>query len=88
MAWLQDRDLGLDRTRHARMFLNRPDLGLAAAGPGTFTLTPEAGMLDPLRRDYQAMSGMIFGPAPDFDAVIAAVRGLEAALNATFVGPK
>ena len=36
--------LGVDCVRHARMFFNSPDLNLAAAEPGSFTLSPSAQM--------------------------------------------
>jgi Nucleotidyl transferase AbiEii toxin, Type IV TA system len=67
--------------RHARMFFNRPDLDLASAVPGRFTLTPHEGMLADLRRNYAAMSGMIFGPIPAVDEVVAALSELERRLN-------
>lgn len=70
-----------DCVRHARMFFNRPDLDLASAIPGTFTLTPHDGMLADLRRDYEAMSGMVFGPIPAVDEVVAAIAELEQQLN-------
>jgi hypothetical protein len=66
---------------HARMFFDRPDYDLASAQPPTLALTPHDGMIEALYRDYTAMSAMIFGPAPAFDAVIASVRALEARLN-------
>jgi hypothetical protein len=70
-----------DCVRHARMFFNRPDLDLATASPGSFALTPHGGMLDDLRRDYEAMSGMIFGPIPAVDTVVASIAELEHRLN-------
>jgi hypothetical protein len=70
-----------DCVRHARMFFNRPDLDLASAVPGSFALTPHDGMLADLRRDYQAMSGMIFGPIPTVDEVVVAIAELEQRLN-------
>ncbi len=72
-----------DCVRHARMFFNRPDLDLASAIPGGFALTPHDGMLADLRRDYEAMSGMVFGPIPTVDAVVAAIVELEQRLNKT-----
>ena len=39
-------------------------------------------MLDPLRRDYSAMTGMIFGNAPAFDTVMADIAELQARVNA------
>ena len=70
-----------DCVRHARMFFNRPDLDLASATPGSFALTPLDGMLTDLRRDYEAMSGMVFGPIPSVDEVVAAIAELEQRLN-------
>ena len=80
---LADADLGRDCVRHARMFFNSPDLDLASAEPGSFVLRPTDAMLVPLRRDYVAMTGMIFGDAPAFDAVITSIAELETRLNAT-----
>lgn len=79
---LADVDLGRDCVRHARMFFNSPDLELATAEAGSFALNPTDPMLEPLRRDYLAMTGMIFGDAPAFEAVIASVAELEGRLNA------
>lgn len=59
-----DVDMAEDCFRHARMFFNRTDLDLASAVPGSFALTPHDGMLADLRRDYEAMSGIIFGDTP------------------------
>jgi len=79
---LADADLGNDCVRHARMFFNSPDLGLATAEAGSFVLSPTEAMLEPLRRDYVAMTGMIFGDAPAFEAVMASIAELETGLNA------
>jgi hypothetical protein len=38
-------------------------------------------MYDDLRRDYAAMSTMIFGSAPDFHAAIESVAALQSKLN-------
>ncbi|QHN03985.1 nucleotidyl transferase AbiEii/AbiGii toxin family protein [Granulicella sp. WH15] len=77
----EDFKMAEDCVRHARMFFNRPDLDLATAVPGTFALTPHDGMLAYLRRDYEAMSGMIFGPIPNVDEVVTAIAELELWLN-------
>lgn len=78
---MEDTALGLDCVAHARMFFNRPDYNLATAERPTFALAPIDGMIDALRRDYQAMSAMIFGKSPDFDAVLKSAAELEARLN-------
>lgn len=80
---LADADLGRDCVRHARMFFNSPDLDLATAEPWSFVQRPTDGMLNALRRDYVAMTGMIFGDAPAFEAVMASITELETRLNAT-----
>lgn len=76
-----DLEMARDCVRHAKMFFNRPDLDLASAMPGTFALAPHDEMLDILRRDYDAMAGMIFGPIPPIDTVLAAVSSLERHVN-------
>lgn len=77
---LADRALGRECVRHAAMFFGRSDFDLESAAAGRFALGPNAAMLDGLRRDYDAMAGMIFGPVPAFDEVVASVATLEARL--------
>jgi hypothetical protein len=77
----EDAEMAEDCVRHARMFFNRPDLDLASAVPGSFALTPHDGMLADLRRDYEAMSGMVFGPIPTVDEVVGAIAEMEQRLN-------
>ena len=76
-----DRALAEDCAAHARMFFNSPDLGLASAVPGTFSLIPSVRMLADLGRDYDRMAGMITGDPPGFDDVMASVAILEKDLN-------
>jgi hypothetical protein len=38
-------------------------------------------MLADLRRDYEAMSGMVFGPIPTVDEVVEVIANLEHQLN-------
>lgn len=78
---MADLKLGAECVRHARMFFNRPPFNLSAATPGSFALTPVDTMRDALRRDYEAMAGMIIGQAPAFDDVIASIASLEKRLN-------
>jgi hypothetical protein len=81
-AALANRTLGDDCVAHARMFFNRPDFDLATAQAPTFALCPEGEMTDALRKDYRAMSTMIFGEPPPFDAVVEAIAELQNSLNA------
>ena len=76
-----DRALALDCVRHALMFFNSTDLDLLHAQPGSFAITPAPEMADALRRDYQAMTGMIFGDVPDFAEILEAIRQLEHVIN-------
>ena len=78
---LADPELGADCVRHAMMFFNRPELDLATARAPTFALAPTGGMVEALRRDYVAMSAMIFGPIPAIEEVLDSVAALEARLN-------
>lgn len=80
-AALADRYLGADCVRHARMFFDRPDYDLASAIPGSFAVAPIGEMADALKRDYANTTAMIFGPAPDFTAVLASAEEIERVTN-------
>lgn len=81
-AALADVQLAIECARHARTFFNTPDFDLSHAMPGTLAIAPTDEMLGPLRRDYDAMTGMIFGEVPRFDDVIASIKDLESRTNA------
>ena len=83
---IADPALGADCVAHARMFFNRPAFNLASAVPPTFALTPEGEMYDALKQDYAAMSGMIFGIAPTFEAVIESIADLQRRVNEAETG--
>ena len=78
---LVDSAMAKDCARHARMFFNRPAFDYASAVEGRFAIVPAPGMVDSLRRDYDRMAGMIFGPVPSFDAVLESIMGLGARLT-------
>jgi hypothetical protein len=78
---VDDVAMATDCVPHAQMFFNRPDLDLATAAAGTFALAPHDGMAADLRRDYAAMSTMIFGEVPTFDEVMASIARLESTVN-------
>ena len=79
---MKDRALGANCVEHARMFYNRPDFDLSSAHSPTFTLRPHYRMIDDLRRDYAAMSSMIFGDAPRFNDITESIAALEQEINA------
>jgi predicted nucleotidyltransferase component of viral defense system len=69
--------MAIDCAQHAQLFFNSKDLDLQSARPGSFKLAPSAEMIEALKRDYLAMSGMIFGEIPSFENVISATKQLE-----------
>jgi Nucleotidyl transferase AbiEii toxin, Type IV TA system len=77
-----DKSLIEDCVRHARMFFYRSNTGLDLADCGSFPLSPTGAMGDALARDYDAMSTMIFGEVPSFQAVLDSVASVEERLNA------
>jgi len=75
------KELASDCVRHALMFFNSASLDLKNANPGTFSIVPNVEMQQSLRRDYKAMSNMIFGEIPNFDEVIETIIDFEKELN-------
>ena len=53
------------------------------AVPGSVRLVPQAELRTVIKRDYQAMQGMVLGEAPDFGWVTEQLRVAEAAVNRT-----
>jgi len=78
---IRNKDLALDCANHARLFFNTKDFDLSQAKAGYFTLTPNLEMIEALKKDYLAMSTMIFGHIPDFEEIIETIKKLEAELN-------
>ena len=74
-----DLTMAKDCARHERMFF--PRAGQNTAVPGSFTLAPHGAMLDQLRQDYAAMTVMILGDVPVFDAVMESITNLEETVN-------
>lgn len=78
---VKDHMLALDCAQHAQMFFNSVDSDLKNAIPGSLAIMPTKEMIEGLKRDYQAMSGMIFGEVPEFSDVLQAVLKLEHQIN-------
>ena len=78
---LADSALGADCVRHARLFFDRPDFDLASAHAGSFAIAPHAGMIDALQRDYDLMSGMVFGAPPAFADMLESLREIDVRVN-------
>ena len=77
---LANRALGHECVRHATIF-SRPDYNLAAAAAGDFAIRPIGDMLKGLRRDYAAMTGMVFGPIPLFEDIVESIASIEERLR-------
>lgn len=78
---MRNQRLRQDCVNHALMFFNGTDLNLKSAVPGTFAIVPTLAMQAVLKRDYLAMSGMIFGEIPEFSEVVDATEKLQFVLN-------
>lgn len=74
-------ELAIDCSEHAQIFFNSAALDLKTAYAGTFSIVPSISMIKELKKDYDSMSGMIFGQVPVFDEVIEAISVFERKLN-------
>ena len=81
--WLANHELAQDCARHARFFFGSTDLRLDTAKAGTFTLAPTQDMRVALVKDYNAMTGMVFGDVPHLGNAFESVERLEKAMNST-----
>ena len=91
VAMMRDRPEGLKAVRdtellsnvraHKLLLFKRGWEKLEEAKPGSIRLVPQDGIKDDLAKDYKAMSGMMFGDAPDFDWVLSEIAKLEEAIN-------
>ncbi|MBX9743248.1 MAG: nucleotidyl transferase AbiEii/AbiGii toxin family protein, partial [Chthoniobacterales bacterium] len=80
---LENKALGIDCARHAQLFFYSASFDLEHAVPGTLTIVPPVAMMSTLQRDYQAMSGMIFGEVPSFEEILQSLANLEESINST-----
>lgn len=80
-AAVADRALAADCRRHSLIFFGRPNMDLGSAVQGTFALVPTPQMIERMQEDYARMAGMIFGPIPSFEDVIASITDLAQRLN-------
>lgn len=77
-----DRDDLLKRVvQHKRCFFPRAWAHYETATLGTFHLAPPEARMETLRKDYDAMKAMIFGDAPKWDEIMAAIQTLEDRIN-------
>lgn len=91
VAMMRDRPEGLKAVRdialltkvreHKLLLFKRGWEKLEEAKPGSIRIVPQDDIKADLAKDYAAMSGMMFGDAPDFDWVLGEIAKLEEAIN-------
>ncbi len=67
---------------HKRIYFRAAWAKYDEAVPGTLRLVPNAEVENEMRRDYNLMKEMFFADPPEWDEIMAAVRALEAEVNA------
>ena len=78
---IADHELLAKVREHKQALFRRGWEKLDEAVPGSVHLVPQETIRDDLKRDYQAMQGMMFGDAPEFDWIIERLAELEAVIN-------
>lgn len=95
VAMMRDRPEGLKALRNTSLLANvrqhklllfkRGWEKLEEAKQGSLRLTPQDAIKNDLAKDYEAMSGMMFGDAPDFEWVLGEIEKLEDAINTKLI---
>jgi putative sterol carrier protein len=67
--------------QHKLSFFNAAWKKFDEAIPGSFCVAPTGKLLEVLRKDYQAMQGMMLGRATEFQQIITILSELEAVIN-------
>ena len=78
---ISDPNLREDVRQHTQEFFKKAWMKLEEAIPGSFHLVPEGKLLQTLKKDYQAMQGMMLGNAPRFETIVEELKKLESKLN-------
>ncbi|HLO52413.1 MAG TPA: nucleotidyl transferase AbiEii/AbiGii toxin family protein [Kamptonema sp.] len=78
---ISDPELRENVRQHTQEFFKRAWMKLDEAIPGSFHLVPKGKLLQHLKKDYQAMQGMILGNAPNFETIVEQLEELETAIN-------
>ena len=91
VAMMRDREEGLRAVadhdllalvrKHKLMLFKKAWEKLEEAKPGRLRIVPQAEILPDLKKDYAAMSGMMFGEAPTFEWIMDELGKLEDAVN-------
>lgn len=78
---LADLDLLANVVEFKERFYPRGWARYDLAKPGTFRLVPEGHVLRAVEADYGAMTTMIFGDIPEFDAIMTTLKALQDEIN-------
>jgi len=78
---MKDIDLLLRVAKHKSVFFASAAAKYDEARPGSLRLVPRDSRLAELRRDYQSMQEMIFGPATTFEHLMTVVGEIESTIN-------
>lgn len=78
---MKNTDLLLKVAEHKSVFFASASAKYGEARPGTIRLVPPDSRLAELRRDYQSMQEMIFGPVTSFEHVMKVLAEIESAIN-------
>jgi len=78
---MKNTELLLKVAEHKSVFFASASANYTNARPGTLRLVPPKSRLDELRKDYQSMQEMIFGPPPSFDHILSVLNEMESAIN-------
>ena len=78
---MKDMELLLKVAAHKSVFFASASAQYAKARPGTLRLVPPESRFGELRRDYQNMREMIFGPIPPFEHILSVLDEMESAIN-------
>ena len=78
---MKDTKLLLSVASHKSVFFSSAAAQYANARPGTLRLVPPESRIGELRRDYESMREMIFGPVPGFEHILSVLAEMESAIN-------
>ena len=80
---MKDTKLLLTVALHKSIFFSSAAAQYEKARPGTLRLVPPESRFGELRRDYESMREMIFGPVPTFEHILSVLADMESAINNT-----
>jgi hypothetical protein len=80
---LRDEHLLEDVIKHGSLAFPRGWMRYDEAAAGNLLISPPDEMLTAIKRDYEAMSGMIFGDVPNFDWLVSKIHQIDDQFRST-----